>query len=250
MAAPVLTQNSIITHEMLADLPAAVQRYLTYSGVIGQRPTETVRLQYTGKFRLARDKPWMRLDVDQYYATTPPAFQWNARFRMFGVPFMVGSDTYTDGHGHMFGKLLGLKTIFDARGPEMDMGTMVRYLQEAAWFPTAFLNRDYFTWGEVDDHAADLTFTHGGRSVTARLFFDDTGRYINLIAERYMENNGTYRMGTWAAPMIEYGHFDGFNVPVSGSGVWYLPEGDLAYITLRMTNIVYNQPIPVISDNR
>jgi hypothetical protein len=238
--------GQVITTDMLADLPTPVQRYLTFSGVIGRVPTQTVRLKYRGKFRLARDKPWMQLDADQYYTTTPPAFQWNARFRMFGVPFMVGSDTYKDSHGHMFGKLLGLKTIFDARGPEMDMGTMLRYLQEAAWFPTAFLNRDYFTWSAVDDHAADVTFTDGGKSVTARMFFDDQGRYMNFIAQRYMESGGTYRMGTWAAPMIEYGHFSGLNVPVSGYGTWYLPEGDLPYITLRVSEITYDQPIPAI----
>jgi hypothetical protein len=32
-------------------------------------------------------------------------------------------------------------------------------------------------------------------------------------------------------------------LPVAGLGVWQLPEGDLAYIKIHLTEIVYNEPI-------
>jgi hypothetical protein len=42
---------------MLAGLPAPVQRYLTYTGVIGKPWIETVRVAYKGRFRMAADRP-------------------------------------------------------------------------------------------------------------------------------------------------------------------------------------------------
>lgn len=225
------------------NLPPIVQRYLRYSNVIGQSWINTVKLQYQGEFRLGKDKPWMPMRGEQVYTTTPPAFQWNARFKMFGLPILAAKDTYKDGSGHMFGKITGLFTVFDVRDTdELLQGTMMRYLQEMMWFPTAFLGED-ITWSEVDDHSADVTFTHNGKSVTGRMFFDDQGRLLNFLAERYREIDGSYQLDYWSTPITEYGTYKGFNIPQSGWGVWQLPEGDLAYVKLTLTAVDYNTAV-------
>lgn len=142
----------------------------------------------------------------------------------------------------MFGKLAGLFTVFDATGEEMLVGTMLRYLQEMTWFPGAFLN-DYIHWDAVDDHAADVTFAYDNHSVKARMFFDDDGRMLTFIASRYREDKGRYTINTWSTPMTEYGTMAGLNLPIAGWGVWQLPECDLPYIMIRLTDVVYNEPI-------
>ena len=48
---------------------------------------------------------------------------------------VVGRDKYVNGRGEMLIKILGLLPVVDARGPEMDQGTMLRYLAEMTWFP-------------------------------------------------------------------------------------------------------------------
>lgn len=240
---PTLTHDERIRADHLRHLPPPVQRYLTYAGIIGRTPIQTARLSYTGRFRTGADKPWMQIRADQIYRTDPPAFQWKARLGWLGLPLMTGSDTYKDAHGHMYGRLLKLFTIFDARGPEMDQGTMIRYLQEMVWFPTAFLN-DYITWEAVDDHAADVTFHDGGRSVSARLYIDEAGRLLTFKAQRYAEQNGSYSMHMWATPMTEYGLRGGLNLPVHGYAVWHMPDGDLSYADLMLGDVIYDQPIP------
>lgn len=235
-----MTEEPVIHAERLAHLPPVVQRYLTYSGVIGTPWIETVRLSYTGRFRLGADKPWMPMHAQQRYTTDPPGFVWKAWFRLAGLPLMYGEDTYQDGEGHMFGRLAGLFTIFDARGEELVQGTMLRYLQEMTWFPTAFLS-PYITWAGVDDHCADVTYTHAERQVSARLYFDDAGRLLTFIAQRYREQGGRYTLDTWAAPVTEYGRLAGLNLPLAGRGVWQLAGGDLAYIELSMGTVVYNE---------
>lgn len=232
----------IVTETMLSHLPPVVQRYMTYSGVIGKAWINTVSLTYRGKFRLGKDKPWMPIYARQVYTTNPPGFQWKARFKLFGLPLMFGNDTYKNGQGRMFGKLAGLITLFDASDEKLIQGTMVRYLQEMAWFPTAYLS-DYITWEAVDDHTADVIFTYAEKQVRGRMIFDDDGRLLTFIAERYQENNGTYNLHTWSTPMTDYQVFDGIKVPTTGYGVWQMPDADLTYITMKVSKLQYNVPV-------
>lgn len=234
--------NTTVTTDMLQHLPAPVQRYLTYTGVVGQPWIDTVRVQYAGKFRLGADKPWMGITATQFYTTDPPGFLWKARFKLAGLPLFMGRDTYKNGHGHMYGKLAGLFTLFDARGDKMDQGTMLRYLQEMTWFPIAFLG-DNISWQAVDDHCAVVTFHDADRSVSARVFFDDSGRLINFVAQRYRETDGSYSLDTWTTPLTAYGPRAGLNLPVRGLGVWRLESGDLPYIDIHINEIAYNEPI-------
>lgn len=234
--------TDLVTAHQLDHLPAPVQRYLTHTGVVGRPWIRTVSLKYSGRFRTGADKAWMTIHADQVYRTDPPAFHWQARLGRLGLPLMQGSDTYKDGHGHMFGRLAQVFTIFDARGPEMDQGSMVRYLQEMIWFPTAFLG-DNLSWRAVSDHAADVSLHDGGRTVTGRLYIDTAGRLLSFEAQRYAENKGEFSLQMWATPMTEYGHRAGLNLPTRGFAVWHLPTGDLCYADLTLGNVVYNQPI-------
>jgi hypothetical protein len=242
MSQPASNGRHVITDDRLHGLPAAVQRYLTYTGIVGTPWIETVRIHYRGRFRMAADKPWMPVRAEQVYTTNPPAFHWKARFKMAGLWLMTANDTYRAGHGHMFGKVAGLIKVVDFRGDELDQGTMLRYLNEMTWFPAAFLG-DNITWQAVDDHAADVTFTDQGKHVTARLFFDDAGRLTDFVAQRYRESQGHFSLDTWSTPMTQYGVLAGLNLPVRGQAVWKLPSGDLPYADLELTSIEYNVPV-------
>ena len=234
-----MINNPLVTPEMLRDLPAPVQRYMAYTGVLGKPWIHTARVRQAGRFRRGPDQPWMAMAAEQHYTIDPPGFVWKARFKMWGLPLMSARDTYRDGHGHMFGKLAGLFTIFDARGEKLDQGTMVRYLSEMPWFPIAFLGEN-ITWQAVDDHSADVTFTDAGRSVTGRMFFDDDGRQTNFVAMRYREINGEFSLDRWATPITGYGMRAGLNLPVRGQVIWKLPEGDLQYWDGEVTDVEYN----------
>lgn len=235
-------KSHTITETDLLGLPAPVQRYLRYTGVVGTPWVNSVHLKYTGKFRMGKDKSWMPLSVNQFYTINPPGFLWKATFKTAKLPMMVADDVYKNGHGHMHGKILGLFTVADGYGDEVDQGTMVRYLQEMTWFPTAYLGEN-ITWDAVDDHSADVTFTDNGKSVSARMYFDDTGRLLTFIAQRYGDFSGHYELRAWSAPITEYGSFAGLNLPASGLGVWQLPTGDLSYVDVHVTALEYNQSI-------
>jgi hypothetical protein len=237
--------NRQVTEDMLQHLPAPAQRYLRWTGVVGKPWINTVRIQYAGKFRRAADQPWMPIRATQVYTINPPAFLWKARLSMFGLPLMRGQDTYKAGHGHMFGRLAGLFTLFDACGDEMDQGAMLRYLNEMMWFPTALLG-DNIAWQEMDDESAGVTFTDQGRRVTATLMIDGAGRLVNFVTRRYRENKGGFTLDIWETPMLEHGMLAGLNMPIRGQAVWKLPNGDLPYADLKLTEVQYNLPIEPI----
>ena len=55
----------LVTGDLLKDLPEPAQRYLNYTGVVGQPWINTVRVKYTGIFRLAADRPWLPIKAEQ-----------------------------------------------------------------------------------------------------------------------------------------------------------------------------------------
>jgi len=232
--------NLLVTEAMLQHLPAPVQRYLRYTGVVGKPWVRTARVKQVGKFRQAADEPWMPMQAEQYFTINPPGFVWKARFKIAGMWLFRARDSYQAGHGHMFGKLAGLYTIFDTRGEQIDQGSLVRYLAEMIWFPTAFLG-DNLTWQGVDDQSAQVTLTDSGRSVSARMTFDETGRHVNTIAQRYGDFNGKFSIETWSTPTLAYGMRAGLNLPIHNQVVWKLSSGDLSYWDGENTEVEYNQ---------
>ena len=98
----------------------------------------------------------MSVQAEQYFTTENPGFIWKARIKVAPFIHIAGRDKYENEKGNMLIKLLSLFTVANSEGKEIDQGTMLRYLAEMAWFPTAVIN-DYITWEELDDHNAKAT---------------------------------------------------------------------------------------------
>lgn len=235
-----MNNQRIISENMLEDLPAAVRRYLHYTGVVGKPWIETAKLKQKGTFRMGNDRPWMPVTAEEFYTIDPPSLVWNARFKLYGLPLLRAKDRYEAGQGHMYGKLAGLITVFDARGEELNQATMIRYLNEIMWFPTAFLG-NRISWEEIDDQSARVTFTDGGKSVSAEMYFDGDGRLTDFKTMRYREKDGSFSLDPWSTPILEYGMRAGLRIPVRGKAVWHLESGDLDYADLTITDVVYNE---------
>lgn len=240
-----MTQDILVSRDMLANLPEPVQRYMNWSGVIGQPWTRTAYIKQTGQFRQGFDRPWMPMTAEQVFTTSPPGMVWNARFKLYGLSLMRARDTYKDGQGHMYGKAAGLFTIFDDRSEFLTLGTMTRYLSEIIWFPIAYLS-NYITWTAVDDRSADVAMTDHGRTVTGRMYFDDLGRPTNFEAMRYMGDKDTYTLTPWFTTNKAYGVQGGPNIPVLGHVGWRLPDGELIYGDFAIDKAEYNRPVDAV----
>ena len=229
----------LVTEGMLRGLPEPVRRYLTYTGIVGQPFVGTARLAQAGRMRPNPGQPWFPLRAEQHYSVRPPGFVWDAAIQAGPLPVVLARDTYREGAGNMLITAAGLYPIADVRGAEMDQGALMRYLSEMIWFPTAFLGNNV-SFEPVDDRSARVTLTDRGRNVSATMFFDEAGRFVDLVAERYRSVDGGSSLERWSTPMDEYGELAGLRLPVRGRAVWKLADGDLEYIDVTVTELQYN----------
>lgn len=228
-----------VTEEDLVGLPKNVQAWLTYAGVIGKKKIVSAHLLQKAEMRLERDKPWMPVEAEQYFTIKPPGFIWSANIKVAPFFHISGRDKYEEGKGHMLIKPLSLFSIADSKGLEIDQGTLLRYLAETMWFPTAVLS-DYLTWEEVDRNHAKVTMTYGEITASGLLTFNTKGELVKFEAERYGVFNGETRLETWSISVREYKEFEGLRIPTKGEVTWELETGDFNWFNFEVLDIEYN----------
>lgn len=225
-----------ITAADLSELPEPIARYLRFADVVGGRRIAGARLEQTGEFRRGSDGSWMSMEATQHVSTNPPGFVWNATIEMMPVvPFRV-RDQFRDGTGRMLGTVAGTFPVVDASGPELDQGTLMRFLGEAAWYPTVFLE-DFVSWESIDENRARLVAEVGGTEVSAVCHFDGDGAFRKFGGERYFEREGEYTLESWFGTHSQYREIDGLKVPTRSSASWDLDDGAFEYVRLDVRNV-------------
>ena len=139
-------------------------------------------------------------------------------------------------------KLLGLITVADVKGYEVDHGELMRFLAECIWFPSAFLN-DYIEWEAVDENSAKATITYGKTSATVTYHFNEKGEVTSITAKRYREVDGEFVLEDWEGEILEYREFNGLTVPSKVDIIWKLDSGDFSYDRIEVMEIEYNKPL-------
>jgi hypothetical protein len=225
----------------LTGLPDPVARWLRFAGVVGTRQPAVVRLSQEGTFRQAPDAAWRPFIARQVYTTDPPGFVWAADIRVAPFVSVKVLDRYIAGQGGTDPSLLGLVSLGSARGPEIDAGSLQRYLNETMWFPTAALSPN-ITWEAIDANSARARIRDGELSVSAVFVVDDEGRLVTMTADRYRTAGDAFILTPWETTIRGYGQFNGLDLPSAGEGVWKLDSGVFAYIELRVTAIAYDPP--------
>lgn len=228
------TAGEIITDEDLSDLPAPVQRYLRYAGVVGKRPIRIARVAQKGNFRTGLDQPWIPFTAQEAYTSDPPGFIWQARLSVASLTILVVRDHYREGEGRILAKIGGLFSVADERADE---ASLMRHFNELMWLPTAYLG-DNVHWEAVDDRHARATMNDSGMTVTALFTFGDDGQIVNFEADRYCSITGETER--WETPIDAWIEFQGFHVPLRGQGVWKLEDGDFTYVDLETVDVAYN----------
>jgi hypothetical protein len=229
---------TVITKEMIAGLPDPVQRWLSSSGVIGRTPASTIRLTQRGEMRQRPDGDWVPATAEQVFSVNPPGFVWRTTMEMMPLVTVLGKDRYSAGHGRMQISAYGLFTIVDGSGEQMDQGTMLRYLAEICWFPTAALSPN-LSWTPVDSLTAQATLTDGDRSVSGIFRFNEAGDAVGFEADRYMDRPDGATLERWMITMEEVKDLSGFRIPVRSSVTWKLKEGDHTWFRLEVESIEY-----------
>ncbi len=222
----------------LERLPAVVQNYLRYTGIIGKERAKSVRLKQGGGFRLKPGQSYKRMKAVQYYDVDAMEFFWQGK-----VNIITATDRFLAGKGDLTVKLLGFIKVAYAEGPEVDQGEMLRFLTEGVWFPSVFVN-SYIRWQAVGARAARATITQNNLSVSATFYFNEKNQVERITARRYMETDGKFKLADWEILAGEYKMFNGVLIPARADVIWKLDSGDFCYYKLEIYDIEYNVPLP------
>lgn len=233
------TDTKIVEESDIDYLPKNVQRWLKRANVLGQKRINTVRLKQNAKMRMEKDKSWMAVEAEQYFTVGRPGFIWKAKIKAAPFLHIVGKDKYFDGEGNMLIKMMSLVTIADSSGSEIDQGTLIRYLAETVWFPTATLE-DYITWEHIEENSAKATMSYGDITSSGIFVFNEKGDVTRFEADRYKESGGTYSKERWVIDIDEHGTMNGYRIPTKGKITWKLDNEDFTWFRFEIEDIDYN----------
>jgi len=225
----------------LSGLPEPVQRYFRAALQPGQRMVAAATIDHAGTFNMSeRGEHWLEFASVQRVVLARPGFDWDARIRLLpGLAFRV-HDAYVAGEGILNARLLGLPVVNLRGTPELARGELMRFLAEAAWYPTALLPSQGVQWTHVDDRHARATLADDGTQVSLTFGFGANG----LIESVRTEDRGRMVAGNvvptpWEGRWAQYAERDGMQVPLEGEVAWIPADGRKPYWRGRVTRLEY-----------
>jgi uncharacterized protein DUF6544 len=217
-------------------LPEPVRKYLDVTGAAARPPLTFALLKQRGTLRTAADKPWMPFEAEQVYSLDPPGFVWLARARAAPLVRMLARDEFVAGKGNMLVSLLGVFTMADARGPEMNLGAGLRYWGEVVAFPEA-VRSPFLRWEAMDATRARLAIEQGDLRMRAVVEFGPEGLPVAVHADRWRDAAGGQVLTPWSGHSREWKPLGGRLFPTKWESVWHLPEGDLSVVRMEVLAI-------------
>lgn len=234
-------QSEIITEKDIQYLPAIVQKYLRYVGVIGKEKVFNFRVEFEGKIRSNPDDGWMKLSSVQYNFIDKPTRIFYIKARKMGIP-ALGIHLYKDENAIMLIKLAGLFTVVDAKGTEMNQGETVTVFNDMCLMAPATLIDKNIQWESVDSLTVNAKFTNGKITIGTTLYFNERGELINFISnDRFETKDGKiYKNYQWSTPVFGFKEFNGFRLGMGGQAIYKHPVGEFCYGEFTIKNIEYN----------
>ena len=226
----------------LAGLPAPVQRYFRSVLKNGQRMVAAVSLEHTGTFNMSETgEQWRPFRSTQRVVTRRPGFDWEASIAMIPGLAVRVHDAYIGGEGIVHASLFGLVPLVNLGGtPELAEGELMRFLVEAAWYPTALLPSQGVQWEAQGASSARATLKDGDVTAAMLFRFNENGLVESVRAEaRGRTVKGKVIATPWEGRLRQYELRDGMHIPIEGEVAWILPEGRKPYWRARITRLKY-----------
>lgn len=230
-------QPELLTTEDMQHLPAPVQRYLEYTGAVGQPKVHSFRARFMAEMR-SKGQDWMPMDCEQYnfFDTDERLFFLNARVK--GVSAQ-GYHRYRGNEASMDVRLLSVVPVARASGPEMFIAETVTLFNDMCFLAPATLIDKRIQWATVDEYTVQATFTNKGTTIQAKLFFNEEGQLIDFEShDRYdITAMQQYRFTT---PLQNYKTFGKIRLASYGEATWHYPDGPFVYGKFTLEAVVYN----------
>jgi hypothetical protein len=236
-----LAPMAVYDERDIAGLPPPVQRFFRAALQNGQSMVASARFKPHGDMRMKEADPaWTRFSSDQMVVVHPPGFDWDARIRMGpGVNAFV-HDAYVERKGMLLAKVLGLVPVANVAGTKaMAEAELMRYLAEAAWYPTALLPSQGVTWTPIDDNNATATLIDGANRVSLEFGFDAAGMIVAVYtpARYHSDKDGVPQFSPWGGEFFDHFVQGGMRIPARGQVGRISPAGAGTYWRGRIDHV-------------
>lgn len=221
-------QPTVVDLRETLNLPLVVQRWFRMVLRDGQRMVHRVRLCQAGRIDLGQGKPrWCRFRATQDVSLSRPGFVWSARVRILPGCWAGVHDAYVAGKGVLHAALFGWLTVADSSASSdlcnVDLDEWLRFVAEAAWYPTALLPSQGARWTAVDDRSARVTLCDGSLEATMLFRFDDDCLIRTVRADARGRMVGRVAVPTaWEGRYWDYQERAGMRVPMQAEVGWDL----------------------------
>lgn len=239
----ILPETIVVDFKDFETLPAPVAEYFRTALTDGQLLVAAARIRHAGEFNLnGTEKGWSSFESAQQFRVNPPGFVWDAAVRMAPLVKVRVRDAYVAGQGSIQAKVLSVVSVADERGKsELNDASLMRYLAEAVWFPTALLPSAGVRWQAIDDNAALATLNDGETTVSLEFRFNERHEVTSVFShERFRDVKGKYESAAWSGEFWNYEERDGMRIPMNGRVEWRLPGENIPYWKARITNVEYD----------
>lgn len=229
-----------LSQEHIAKMPPPVKQWIQRSGALGKPQVRVARVEQYAMMKMRpTQKEWIPATAIQYTLTAEPAFHWSVNLRYNAFLDFCGRDQYKDGRGEMLILMNAFVPVVDAKGPQLDEGTLQRYLGELVWLPS-LATSPYIFWEPLDSLSARATMKYKGVEGSGDFFFNAEGDFVRFVALRYQGSGPEARRYPWEIRATEYNEFNGVRVPSAMKATWQLDEGEWTWLQLRIEGLSYN----------
>jgi hypothetical protein len=161
---------------------------------------------------------------------------WEAKVRVAPLVSLHVTDRYEDGYGSLNTTLLGIP-VTQARGSEIAVGQVMRYLAELPWVPYAMRDNPLLEWREIDEVIVEVATAVGHSHVAVGLRFDDAGNVLAAFGHRPRREGGKIVTRPWMGLYGDYAELGGIRIPTRAEVRWETPDGPFTYFRGTITSL-------------
>lgn len=232
-----IIKSDLLTESDLESLPAQVQKYLKYTGIVNKPKVNNVRIVFEAAMR-NKDQDWFQLASEQYnfFDRSERLFFLNGLIK--GLP-AAGYHRYKNGTASMVIKLMSFFPVINVKGDELYKAETVTAFNDMCVFAPATLIDKRIHWESLDNVRVKASFSNPGITISAILYFNDAGQLVNFVSDDRFDVS-TMKNYRFSTPLGDYRKINGYTLCGYGEAAWHYPEGEFTYGRFTVKDIEYN----------
>jgi hypothetical protein len=239
--------GGVVSPAYIKTLPAPVKKFAAFLGIAGKPMIDSASVIHAGEFKPSQDGPWFKISGTYHLTGKMPSFIWRGVINMAPLLTMGATDSYFNGNGRMYIKLMSMFTLQDSRGGFMNQASLERMLTECLIIPTVLFDKNVITWEKDGINSAYAVIKDAGLTARALAVFGADGSLKSIKVVRHREENKALVPREWVGYSGEFKDYGGYMLPSYMEGAWIVDGKELPYVKFNIEKAVF---VPAAADKK